>query len=58
MKNIWAFAGRCLVLFGQRPHRAGAIEEIVEMMDAAAPKPGRPKTYKKARWFCHTKKGR
>jgi hypothetical protein len=34
------------------------IEEIVKMMDAAAPKPGRPKTYKKARWFCHTKKGR
>jgi len=42
---------------GHRPHRAGAIEEIVEMMDAAAPKPGRPKTNKKARWPCHTKKG-
>jgi len=38
--------------------RVGAIEELVAMTDAAAPKPERPKTDKKARWFCHTKKGR
>jgi hypothetical protein len=27
--------------------RLWTMEEIIEMMDEAAPKPGRPKTYKK-----------